>query len=190
MPRVNLLPWREELRKQRQKNFGFAALGAVLIAGAIVATTSWVYGNRIKFQTKRNDLLKQEITQLEQKIIAIQELESTKERLLDRMNIIEKLQASRPEVVHLFEELVLAVPNGVHLESVRQAGDRITIQGIAQSSTRVSAFMRNIDSSDWLTDPGLNVVETIDKTGSGRASSFTIFAKQTRPSKQSDEEEL
>lgn len=188
MPSINLLPWREELRKQRQRNFGLAAMGAVLTAAAIIATTNWIYSNRIKFQIKRNDRLQAEIVQLEQKITAIQELETTKARLLDRMDIIEKLQASRPEVVHLFEELVRAVPNGVHLQSVRQAGDRITIEGIAQSSTRVSAFMRNLDSSEWLTDPGLNVVETIDNSGTGRASSFTIFARQTRPGGQETEE--
>ena len=110
-------------------------------------------------------------------IFGIKELEDTKERLLARMQIIEQLQRSRPEVVHLFDELVRRLPDGVYLKSVKQTGERLSIKGVAQSSTRVSALMRNIDSSEWLSDPGLDVVETVEE-GRLKYSEFTIFASQ------------
>ena len=188
MPRINLLPWREELRKQRQQSFFMAMLGAVLLGAVIVMGTAAVFKGKIKHQVARNNFLKTEITKLDQQISEISELESVKDRLLARMDVIETLQRSRPEVVYLFDELVSTVPEGVHLESVKQTGQRITITGVAQSSTRVSTFMRNIDNSDWLTDPGLDVVQTSSREGgSDRSARFTIFAMQTSP-KDSDEE--
>ncbi len=189
MPRINLLPWREELRKQRQQTFAMATLGAVIVAAAIVFGTKATYSARIKYQEERNDYLSSQIAELDRQIKEIQDLESVKARTLARMDVIETLQSSRPEVVHLFDELAQAVPDGVHLESVRQAGTRVTIRGVAQSSTRVSAFMRNIDASEWLTNPGLDVVETIGGSSANRASSFTIFAQQTRPKTGSEEEQ-
>jgi type IV pilus assembly protein PilN len=181
MPRVNLLPWREELRKQRQQSFLIATMGAVLLGIVLVISTRAMFNGKVDHQNERNALLKSEIRILEAQIKEIESLESVKERTLARMDVIEKLQRSRPEIVHLFDELARAVPDGVHLESVRQSGSKVTIRGVAQSSTRVSAFMRNIDRSEWLTDPGLDVVQTIGRDGSDRASTFTIFATQTRP---------
>jgi len=189
MPRINLLPWREELRKQRQQTFALATLGAVVVSGAIVFGTNATYKGRIKYQESRNDYLTQQIAELDSQIEEIRNLESVKSRTLARMDVIETLQSSRPEVVHLFDELAQAVPDGVHLESVRQTGGKITIRGVAQSSTRVSAFMRNLDASDWLTNPGLDVVETIGRDSNNRSSSFTIFAQQTKPKTGSEEEE-
>lgn len=188
MPRINLLPWREELRKERQRNFAIAAAAAVLLAiGGIVLAKNTVDG-MINYQTKRNNTLQAEISRLEEQIGEINNLESKKERLLNRMRVIEKLQRSRPEIVHLFDELARTVPDGVYLEAVKQTGGRITISGKAQSSTRVSAYMRNIDGSDWLTDPGLDVVETREQ-GASRLSEFTIFAEQDNPEAEDDEED-
>ncbi|MEO1575929.1 MAG: PilN domain-containing protein [Pseudomonadota bacterium] len=182
MPRINLLPWREELRKQRQQSFFMALAGAVLLGGILVAGTAAVFKGKVKHQVARNNYLKNEITKLDAQIAEIKDLEEVKDRLLARMDVIETLQRSRPEVVYLFDELVATVPEGVHLESVKQTGTRVVITGIAQSSTRVSTFMRNIDSSEWLTDPGLDVVQTsVRDGGSDRAARFTIFAVQTRP---------
>jgi len=177
MPRVNLLPWREEQRKQRLKNFGIAALTAVALGVATVLYAHATVNRFIDFQGKRNKYLETEIATLDKQIAEIKELEATKERLLARMQIIEQLQRSRPEVVHLFDELVRRLPDGVYLKSVKQTGNRLSIKGVAQSSTRVSALMRNIDSSEWLTDPGLDVVETVDQ-GRTRSSEFTVFASQ------------
>jgi len=177
MPRINLLPWREEQRKQRLKNFGIAAAAAVAVGIGVVLYAHVTANRFIAYQNQRNKFLETQIATLDKQIAEIKELEATKERLLARMQIIEQLQRSRPEVVHLFDELVRRLPDGVYLKSVKQTGNRLSIKGVAQSSTRVSALMRNIDSSQWLTDPGLDVVETKEE-GRARSSEFTIFASQ------------
>jgi type IV pilus assembly protein PilN len=177
MPRVNLLPWRAEQRTQRKKEF-LGALGiAVAVGAAIILGVKFTYNSWIDNQQARNSLLKQEITLLDKQIQEILGLENQKERLLARMEIIEQLQRSRPESVHLFDELVQTLPEGVYLTDVSQNGRRVQIKGAAQSSTRVSALMRNIDSSDWLKDPGLDVVETVND-GPARNAAFTVFAQQ------------
>jgi len=188
MPRINLLPWREELRKVRQKNFLLAAVGAALAGAAIVIGTMAYYSSRIDNQGDRNRYLTSEIKVLEGKIAEIQTLEEDKQRLIARMDIIEELQTKRPEVVHLFDELARAIPDGVHLETIEQKGTLITISGVAQSSTRVSALMRNIDASPWMTNPDLNVIETGNKGGQGRTSTFTIFVTQTSPKPDAEEQ--
>jgi type IV pilus assembly protein PilN len=177
MPRINLLPWREELRQKRKKDFLMALGGAVLIAGFITMATKLTVKQWIQNQESRNTVLKTEITELDRQIDQILGLENQKERLLARMDIIEQLQRSRPEIVHLFDELVDALPEGVFLTDITQATARIEISGTAQSSTRVSALMRNIDGSDWLRDPGLDVVQTV-VNGAARNAQFTIFAQQ------------
>jgi type IV pilus assembly protein PilN len=121
--------------------------------------------------------LRAEITDLDKQIEEITGLESQRERLLARMQVITQLQRSRPEVVHLFDELVNAIPEGVNLVEVVQQGSRIELRGAAQSSTRVSALMRNIDSSEFLRDPGLDIVESV-RSGIDRNSQFKVFAQQ------------
>ncbi|MED5462756.1 MAG: PilN domain-containing protein, partial [Pseudomonadota bacterium] len=177
MPRINLLPWREELRQKRKKDFLLALGGAILVAAFITIVSKMTVAQWIQNQSARNNALKAEIAELDRQIDEILGLENQKERLLARMDIIEQLQRSRPEVVHLFDELVDALPEGVFLTELVQAGTRIEISGTAQSSTRVSAFMRNIDTSEWLRDPGLDVVETVE-VGATRNAEFTIFAQQ------------
>jgi type IV pilus assembly protein PilN len=177
MPRVNLLPWRVEQRKQRLKNFGIAAAAAVALGVGAVLYAHATVNRFIAHQEARNKYLEGEIATLDKQIEEIKELEATKERLLARMQIIEQLQRSRPEVVHMFDEMVRRLPDGVYLRSLKQTGNRLSIKGVAQSSTRVSAFMRNIDNSEWLSDPGLDVVETKEE-GRARNSEFTIFATQ------------
>ena len=116
----------------------------------------------------------------------IEGLERQKERLLARMEIIERLQKSRPEIVHLFDEVARRLPEGVYLTGMRQAGADVEVTGMAQSSTRVSALMRQIESSDWLTDPGVTRVRTTD-AGPAREAEFVVTLKQV--SKSSDEED-
>jgi type IV pilus assembly protein PilN len=177
MPRINLLPWRAELRQKRKKEFMVALLGAVVIAGLLVYASKLTVQSWIADQQARNGILKNEIAELDKQITAIKGLENQRERLLARMEVIDQLQRSRPEVVHLFDEIVKALPEGVHLTELVQQNNRIELRGAAQSSTRVSALMRNIDSSEYLSDPGLDVVETVT-TGPERASQFKIFAQQ------------
>jgi type IV pilus assembly protein PilN len=174
MPRINLLPWREHERKVRRREFMIAA-GAAVFAGVIfMGCGKLLYSSWIDAQVEKNNLLKKEIVKLDAQIADIQDLENRKQRLVARMEIIEKLQRSRPEIVHLFDELVKIVPEGVYLTQVKQTSRKLEIHGVAQSSTRVSTFMRNIDASTWMDNPVLQVVETAQNSPTG-GSSFTLF---------------
>jgi len=176
MPRINLLPWREAERKRRRQEFMFGMVAALAAAGLVWLVVNWQFQAAIDYQNERNQLLRNEIAELDKQITEIIGLEQQKQRLISRMEVIEQLQRSRPEVVHLFDQLVRTLPDGVYLTSVKQNNRRIQLDGFAQSSTRVSTYMRNIDSSEWLTDPALQVVET---KGSGDAGArFTLFANQ------------
>lgn len=172
MPSINLLPWRAELRRRRQRDF-VSGLGAATVTAAMVALLArlWVSG-LIDDQVARNDLLRAEIAVLDKQIEEILKLEEEKSRLVARMEIIETLQKSRPEVVRLFDEVVRTLPDGVYLSKMTQADRKLEFSGVAQSSTRVSAFMRQIDSSEVLTAPGLQVIET----GQGEGASFSLSA--------------
>ena len=183
MPRINLLAWRAELRARRRNQFFIGLGGAVVAAAVVIGLASLVMGAIIDNQHARNNLLKGEIQALDQRIKEILDLEAKKDRLLARMEIIEQLQRSRPEIVHVFDQLVRTLPDGVNLSSVKQKGASIELKGLAESNTRVSAFMRNIDKSGWLKDPDLEVVE-VKSTGkkgdatAPRASEFTVVVKQ------------
>ena len=137
----------------------------------------------IDAQNRSNDLLKAEIAELDKAIEQILALEDQKERMISRMEVIDTLQASRPEVVKLFDQIVSTLPEGVYLTSVKQTGKKIEFNGVAQSSTRVSAFMRNIDASESLMSPELKVIQTGPNAGPG--AQFTLFASQraTAPAK-------
>lgn len=182
MPRINLLPWRAELRKQRQREFltlvGFTALvmaGVVALAHFQVET--WIEG-----QNTRNAFLDGEIAKLDKKIQEIKDLEKEKENLLARMRIVEQLQTSRPEVVHLFTELVQTLPEGVYLTGVSQKDRNVTLDGLAQSNARVSSFMRNIDSSTWLGVPDLKRIQAVArKNDAQKLSQFQMSVGQTNP---------
>jgi type IV pilus assembly protein PilN len=179
MPSINLLPWREAERKKRQRDFGVAA-GAAVVAGiTVVLATIFFFSQMISDQHAKNQRLQDEIATLNESITEIDGLERQKERLLARMEIIEQLQKSRPEIVHLFDEIVRQLPEGVYLTAIKQSGTRIEIQGVAQSSTRVSALMRQIDASEWLTDPEVERVETT-QSGASRKAQFVVTAKQVR----------
>ena len=185
MPRINLLPWRAELRQQRKKEFFVALLGTAVVGMGIVYLTKLTVEGWVSNQRNRNTILQNEIAELDKQIEEIKGLENQRERLIARMKVIGELQRARPEVVHLFDEIVKAVPEGVHLTEVKQTGTRIELQGIAQSSTRVSTLMRNIDASDWLSDPGLDVVQTV-ATGPEHQSQFKLFAQQVATSTDDD----
>jgi len=174
MPRINLLPWREQERKVRRREFLIAAGAAVFAAVIFALGGKVVYSSWTDAQNEKNNLLKKEIVKLDAQIADIQDLENRKQRLVARMEIIEKLQSSRPKVVHLFDELVKQVPEGIYLTQIKQNGNRLEIHGVAQSITRVSTFMRNIDGSAWLTNPVLQVVESAKDSPTG-GSSFTLF---------------
>lgn len=177
MPAINLLPWREAERKKRQRDFGVAMGGAVVAGIAVIMVAVLAFSQMISVQESRNQRLIDEIAELEKSIEEIDGLERQKERLLARMEIIEQLQKSRPEIVHLFDELVRQLPEGVYLTGMKQTGTRVEIRGVAQSSTRVSALMRQIDASEWMSDPEVERVETT-QSGSSRQSEFVVYLKQ------------
>lgn len=180
MPRINLLPWREERLKEQQKAFGISAIVVVATGALFVYVAMQAVNGMIQHQQARNAFLKNEIKALDARIAEIQELEQRKAALLARMNIIEQLQTSRPEIVHLFEELVTTLPEGVHLTSLGQTNANLEIKGVAQSSARVSAYMRAIEGSDYLSIGRLDVIQRVG-SAANRAQEFTLQARQISP---------
>jgi type IV pilus assembly protein PilN len=159
MARINLLPWRAERRKQRQKEFmamlGLSALAAVVLSFLLVN----YYSRQIDGQNERNQFLEQRIAQVQKQIDEIKTLDEKKARLLKRKEIIEDLQADRSQMVHLFDSLVRTIPDGVVLTSIKQEGDKLSLEGRSQSNARVSAYMRSLEGSGWMTQPQLSIIE-------------------------------
>jgi type IV pilus assembly protein PilN len=187
MAKINLLPWREELRKQKQQEFAFMSAGAGIIAGLIVLLAHFHVDGMINNQIQRNTFLENEIEILNQRIGRIKELEKLKSDLLARMNVIQELQRSRPESVHLMDEVVRTLPDGVYLSKFDQKGKGLSMAGVAQSNARVSDYMRNIDSSEWLADPRLDQIRTTE-SNRRRLANFQMQGKQKV--KKSQDEEL
>jgi len=185
MAKVNLLPWRAERRKQRQREFyillGSAGIGA-LVLGVLI---SIFYSGQINGQNARNAYLTDQITKLDSQIKEIEELDRKKDKLLRRKEVIEQLQANRAQMVHLFDELVRTIPEGVRLTSIKQNGEQLTLEGQSQSNARVSAYMRNIESSGWMTNPDLSVIEAKgdDKT---LPYQFNLTLTLTKPGQPKD----
>jgi type IV pilus assembly protein PilN len=186
MAKINLLPWRAERRKQRQKEFytmlGGTALVAVVIAFGVVK----FYDTLLANQEDKNTYLKEEIAALDLQIKEIEALDKKKAELLARKAVIEQLQANRSQMVHLFDELVRTIPDGVRLNSIKQTGDNLTLEGVAQSNARVSSYMRALETSGWMTKPDLSVIEA---KGGDKALPYT-FALQVKLSKPRKEGEL
>jgi type IV pilus assembly protein PilN len=184
--RINLLPWREEKRQQKQKEFYIMLAGALVLGVGVVYGGDQYYQGRIHYQEERNDLLRDEISQLDDRLEEIKELKETKKRLINRMEVIQDLQKGRPQIVHLFEQFVTTLPEGLYLESINEKGDSLTIEGVGESNARVSDYMENLASSSWLTRPDLEVVEVTDSEGT-RISQFTLSVEQTNPREDDDD---
>ncbi|MCZ6525184.1 MAG: PilN domain-containing protein [Gammaproteobacteria bacterium] len=188
MAKINLLPWREALRKEKQQDFftmlGFFALIAVGIWGGI----HFYHVQLIEHQQLRNKYIVDQTALLDEKIKEIQELEKEKQRLLDRMRAIEQLQGNRPLIVRFFDELITSLPEGVSVKKITQRGQNVTINGEAQSNARVSSFMRNLETSDWLEKPQLDIIQATSAKGL-RISSFTLRFKQVIPKLSGEEED-
>jgi type IV pilus assembly protein PilN len=183
MARINLLPWREELRKERNKNFGIAMGVAGAVAAAAVAGVYFYVESLLEHQQMRNRKIQGEIKVLESKIAEIKDIEQRKRGLLSRMNVIQELQSHRPVVVHLFDEMVRTLPEGVVLQTMTQSGDSISLSGLAQSNERISTYMRNLNKSEWL---GGAVLEVIQNASDGRHT-FTLRVKQTWKGKEEED---
>jgi len=177
MAHINLLPWREEERQRKKKEF-FAILGGTVILMAAIGLATHVFmEGMISYQEKRNLYLENEIRQVEVKIKEISELEKKKEQLIARMRVIERLQSNRPEVVHMFDELVRLVPEGLYIQDLTQKGNELTIKGQTQSNARVSAFMRALEDSPWFNTPALDVISSKSAADKGLRN-YTLKVKQ------------
>lgn len=179
MAQINLLPWREELRKEQTNRFLTMMGLALMLTASILALVHINIAGMIDHQNTRNNILQDEIKRLDIELLKIKDLEDTKAQLLSRMEIIQSLQQKRPQIVHLFDEVVRTIPEGLHILKIRQEGANITIEGLAESNGRVSAYMRNIDASDWMTKPRLQVIESTRKDS--RGSKFILIAQQSAP---------
>ncbi|MCP4331372.1 MAG: PilN domain-containing protein [Gammaproteobacteria bacterium] len=186
--RINLLPWREELRQEQKKQFVMMAVMTGVLATAIVGLIHFQMQSKIDYQDSRNSFMTAEIAKVDEEIKEISDLQKVRRSLVERMEVIQDLQGSRPSIVHLFSEIVSTVPNGVYLESLTQTGGNLEVNGEAESNARVSTYMRNLQSSDWLKDPNLTVIEIEDKTVT-RISTFTLTVKQTSPNASDDDKD-
>ncbi len=188
MAKINLLPWREALRKEKQTEFLVTVAIFAVMAAVIWGGVHWYHSEVIKYRENRLSYIDSQIKVLDKKIQEIKRLEKEKERLLARMRAIERLQGNRPLVVRLFDEIVNALPEGVSLEKLTQKGRNITINGVAQSNARVSSFMRNLEKSEWLKNPDLDVIQSQVKEGP-RISNFTLRFQQKIPKRKTEDEE-
>ena len=184
---INLLPWREERRQELKKQFVLTAVMTCVFAAAIVGLIHFQMQAKIDYQLSRNTFMTNEIAKVDEEIKEIKELQKVRRSLIERMEVIQDLQGSRPSIVHLFTEIVSSVPNGVYLQSLTQKGSNLNITGEAESNARVSTYMRNLQASAWLKDPNLTVIEIEDKTVN-RISTFSLTVKQTSPNAAADEE--
>lgn len=180
MTRINLLPWRLELRQEQKKAFGMLLVLIMVLAGAMVGLIHIQMVTEIDYQMSRNKYLRDEITKLDKQIAEISELRKVRRSLLERMEVIQDLQRSRPSIVHLFTEIVSTVPNGVYLQTLNQTGSKLVMTGEAESNARVSTYMRNLDASEWLEEPNLTIIE-VEDIKVNRISAFTLTVKQTSP---------
>ncbi|MGX5172763.1 PilN domain-containing protein [Aliikangiella sp. IMCC44653] len=180
MANINLLPWREELRQEKQRQF-LSVLGLVVILGVVIGWSIYsYYGSQIDNQRSRNKFLQTEIQKLNSKIKEIQSLEKERMELVERMNLIQDLQKSRPQIVHVFDEIVTNIPEGVNLRTVSRRGDKLIFNGVAESAPRVSKFMRNVANSRWLELGPLDKISDDANSASGRKS-FSLTTTISSP---------
>jgi type IV pilus assembly protein PilN len=163
MARINLLPWREEARRERQRQFLYSLIGTLVLGAILVLLVGLFFDQRISHQEARNQQIQVEINRLEKRIARIRELENTRNRLLSRKQIIESLQASRSLTVELLDKLAKTIPVGITLTNVRQQGVNLTLLGTSQSNARVSAYLQSLDQMDLFVAPELQYVRASEK---------------------------
>lgn len=186
MTKINLLDWRAARRERRRQEFITRFGLGVLTALSILALAWMSMNNAIANQQGRNEYLKQQIAEIDQKIKEIEELEKVKQNLLARMRVIEQLQSSRSATVHFFDELVNTLPDGIMLTSIKQTGDTVQIEGVAESNGRISTYIKNLEASPWFNNPRLVVIKTSEKNKQ-REGAFTLQVQNL--TKQSKEEQ-
>ncbi len=177
MTRINLLPWRDILRRERDRQLMVGSIGIWIVMGLLVFYGWWHMNSLIEYQSDRNAYLKTETKKLDKQIKEIRQIKQRKESLLARMDVIQRLQANRTQIVHVFDDIVRKLPKGVYFTSLKKKRRNITLAGFAQSNARISTLMRNLDASDWFANPRLNVIDVTPRSGT-RVSKFTLQIKQ------------
>lgn len=187
MANINLLPWRTERRKLREREFYMMLLGTAVAAVVVLfIAISWM-GHLIDTQDDRNAYLQEQIKGLDTQIEEIKELDKTRSQLLTRKDIIEQLQSNRSQMVHLFDEMVKTIPDGARLTSMKQAGDTLTLEGVAESNSRVASYMRSVDASTWMGRSDLRKIENMTgATGTDKKMPyvFSLDVKLHKPEAQ------
>ena len=187
MARINLLPWREQLREERKQRFLVTIVGVLIVAGGIVFLADQYLNATITQQNARNDFIRNEISALDSRIKEISELKTRRQQLVERMKIIQDLQGNRPIAARVFDQLVRTLPDGVYFADVKMTGKSISIEGAAESNNLVSSLMRNQDSSDWLTAPNLTEVKAVSADKLDQANTFKLTVQQTLPKDQDEQ---
>lgn len=186
MAKINLRPWREELRAEKQKQFVVMILGAAILAAGLAFLWKTDMDSRIAYQQSRNAYIQTAMKQLDAQIKEIESLKRKRDELLARMKVIQDLQGKRPVIVRVFDEMVRTLPDGLFYTDLKKVGDRIDVVGMAESNSRISSLMRKFDESDWFTDPNLTNVAAADKRRAGY-SQFNLSVQQKTPEAEGEE---
>jgi len=189
MAGINLLPWREAARKKAQQQFVMSVVGAVAMGVAVVGAGYMYMDGRISYQEARNAYIQAETKRLDKAIAEIKTLDANRKALLDRIAVIERLQSTRPGIVHLFDEMVNALPKGLYLTQLKQENNKIKLEGKAESSARVSSYMNRLNASPWLSSSDLNTIKVDSKDNDSRLRYFSLNVTQLLKSGNDDEEE-
>jgi len=185
MARINLLPWREERRAERKKEFLTALALVALLAVLVVIAVDQVINGVINYQNRRNAYLQQNIAELDAKVAEIRDLQRKRTELLDRMRVIQELQGNRPIIVRIMDQLVRTVPDGVFYTSLKSSSGKITVEGVAESNNRVSSLMRRMEGSDWLEEPNLDAVRAAPDFGD-QATTFNLTVSVQLPTQEGE----
>ena len=188
MAHINLLPWRERLREERRREFLNILVGIVIIAGGLVLLVDRYFVSEIDTQVARNNFIKAEIAILDERVREITQLRQQKEDIRARMNVITDLQGTRPLIVRIFDELVNTLPAGVYYQSVERTGERIALQGIAESYSGITELLRNLGGSTWFRDADLSAIsEAVGAANSlSNSLSFTLTVTLEPPAQQDE----
>jgi type IV pilus assembly protein PilN len=178
--KINLLPWREELREEKKQEFIHVIIGVLVVAAVLVFAVDRFYNGSISTQVARNKYIKTEIVALEQRIDQIQQLRQTRGELLSRMKVIQELQGNRPVIVRMFDELARQLSDRVFFLSLEVKGKLVSISGIAESNNRISSQLRNFSESDWFVSPNVTEIDA-NRAYGPQASQFSLSVKQSTP---------
>lgn len=186
MANINLRPWREELRAEKQQQFVVMLVGALIVAAGLAFLWKSHLDGEIRYQESRNAYVQSAMKELDAQIKEIEDLRRKRDELISRMQVIQDLQGKRPVIVRVFDELVRTLPDGLFYSDLKKAGEQVSIVGMAESNSRISSLMRHFDDSDWFTNPNLTNVSAADNARAGY-SQFTLSVKQQTPSPEGEE---